>query len=86
MIIKEDNIVDFNIKEKIEELVKKISGDKSLLEKFRKNPLEAVKGLLGGVDLPAEQLQPLVQGVKAKLNLDQAGGILGQLGGLFGKK
>ena len=78
--------MDFNIKEKIEELVQKISGDKGLQEKFTKDPVSAVKGLLGGVDLPTEQLQPLIDGIKAKLNLDDAGGLLGKLGGLFGKK
>ena len=78
--------MDFNIKEKIEELVKQISGDKNLLESFKKDPIGAVKGLLGGVDLPTEQLQPLVEGIKAKLNLDEAGGLLGKIGGLFGKK
>ncbi|MBP5166576.1 MAG: hypothetical protein ILP09_04880 [Oscillospiraceae bacterium] len=78
--------MDFDIKGKIEELVKKISGDKSLLEKFTKDPIGAVKGLLGGVDLPSEQLESLVAGVKAKLNIDQAGDLLGKIGGLFGKK
>ena len=78
--------MDFNIKDKLEELVKQIGGDQNLLENFKKDPLGAVQGLLGNVNLPKEQLEPLVQGIKAKLNLDQAGGILGQLGGLFGGK
>ena len=78
--------MDFDIKAKIEELVKKISGDKTLLEKFTKDPVSAVKSLLGGADLPTEQLEPLISGIKAKLNLDQAGGILGKLGGILGGK
>jgi hypothetical protein len=78
--------MDFDIKGKIEELVKQIGGDQNLLEQFKKDPIGAVKGLLGNVNLPTEQLEPLVAGIKAKLNLDQAGGILGSLGGLFGKK
>ena len=40
--------MDFNIKAAIEDLVKKISGDKGLLEKFTKDPVGAIKGLLGG--------------------------------------
>ena len=83
---KEEHIMDFDVKAKIEELVKKISGDKTLLEKFTKDPVSAVKSLLGGLDLPADKLEPLISGVKAKLNLDQAGGVLGKLGGLFGGK
>ena len=72
----------FNIKEKIEEIVKKIKGDKDLGEKFQKNPTKTVEGLVG-VDLPEDQLNAVVEGVKAKVNLD---GIAGKLGGLFGKK
>jgi hypothetical protein len=78
--------MDFDIKGKIEELVKKIGGDKKLLEKFTKDPVGAVRSLLGSVDLSSEQLESLAAGVKAKLNLDQAGDILGKLGGLLGKK
>ena len=80
----EETNMDFDIKGKIEELVQKISGDGNLLESFKKDPIAAVKGLLGGVDLPTEQLEPLVAGIKTKLGLDQAGGILGAIGGLFG--
>ncbi len=72
----------FNIKEKIEEIVKKIKGDKDLTSKFQKNPTKTVEGLVG-VDLPEDQLNAVVDGVKAKINLD---GITGKLGGLFGKK
>ena len=82
--------MDFDIKGKIEELVKKISGDKSLLEKFTKDPIAAIKSLLGSVglpaDLPTDQLEGLVSGVQSKLKLDEAGGILGKISGLFGGK
>ncbi len=74
-----------DIKAKIDELVKKIKGDKGLTEKFMKEPVKTVEGLLG-VDLPEEQAKPLVDGIKAKLNLDNVGDIAGKLGGLFGKK
>lgn len=71
-----------NIKEKIEELVKKITGDKALMAKFEKNPISVIEQLVG-VDLPDEQLGQLVEGIKAKIKLDKVGGMLG---GLFGKK
>ena len=77
-----------DIKAKIDELVQKIKGDKGLTEKFVKEPVKTVEGLLG-VDLPEEQAKPLVDGIKAKLNLDDVGSKLGglgdMLGGLFGK-
>ncbi len=78
--------MDLDIKGKIEELVKQIGGDQNLLEKFKADPMGAVQSLLGNVNLPKEQLEPLVSGIKAKLNLDQASGILGAIGGILGKK
>ena len=71
-----------NIKEKIDELVKKITGDKALMAKFEKDPISVIEQLVG-VDLPNEQLGQLVEGIKAKIKLDKVGGMLG---GLFGKK
>ena len=72
----------FDIKKIIEDIIAKIKGDKDLGEKFQKNPTKTVEGLVG-VDLPDDQLNAVVDGVKAKINLD---GITGKLGGLFGKK
>lgn len=74
-----------NIKEKIEELVKKITSDKTLRSKFEKNPVSVIEELVG-IDLPNEQIEQLIDGIKAKLTLDKAGDVLGGLGGLFGKK
>ncbi len=77
-----------DIREKIEELVAKIQGDKDLAARFRKDPVAAVEGLLG-VDLPDEQVKKVVEGVKAKIKLDDIGDMLGglgdKLGGLLGK-
>ncbi len=74
-----------DIKKKIEELVDKIKNDKTLLSKFQKDPITTVEGLLG-VDLPNDQVEKIVEGIKAKLSLDKLGDALGSLGGLFGKK
>ena len=71
-----------DIKAKIEELVEKIKGDKDLRTKFQKDPITTVEGLLG-IDLPNDQVQKIVDGIKAKIDLDKIGGMLG---GLFGKK
>ncbi len=81
--------MELDIKAKIEELVKKITGDKKLLANFKKDPIKVVEKLIG-IDLPDEQIKALVEGVKAKINLDdiaeKAGGLKNVLGGLFGKK
>ncbi|MCI8600293.1 MAG: hypothetical protein HFE45_01690 [Oscillospiraceae bacterium] len=75
-----------DIKAKIEELADKIKNDKDLLSKFQKDPISAVEGIIG-IDLPNDQLEKLVEGIKAKIDLDKLGDTLGNaLGGLFGKK
>lgn len=70
-----------DIKKKIEELVGKIKSDKNLMAKFQKDPIATVEGLLG-VDLPNDQIEKLVDGIKAKISLDKLGSGLGKL---FGK-
>lgn len=70
------------LKEKLEELVKKISSDKELLSKFQKDPVSTIESIIG-VDLPNDQIEKLVEGIQAKISLDKIGGVLG---GLFGKK
>lgn len=71
-----------DVKAKIDEIVGKIKNDKTVGEKFQKDPIATVEGLLG-VDLPNDQIQGVVDAVKAKINLDSIGD---KLGGLFGKK
>ena len=71
-----------DIKAKITELVEKIKSDPNLASKFQKEPVATIEGLLG-VDLPDEQVEKIVEGIKAKLSLDKIGGALGNL---LGKK
>ena len=73
-----------DIKAKIEELIEKIKNDGALQEKFKKDPVSTVEEL-AGVDLPKDQIDNVVTGIKAKLKLDESG-IMDKLGGLFGKK
>ena len=70
------------VKDKIEEIVKKVKEDKNFASEFKKEPVKAVEKIIG-VDLPDDQLKAVVEGVKAKVSLD---GITGALGGIFGKK
>ena len=73
------------LKDKIEEIVNKIKSDKEIAAKFQKDPISVVEKLLG-VDLPNEQLEQVVDAIKAKIDLDKIGDLLGGLGSLFGKK
>ena len=74
-----------DIKKKIEELVEKIQSDKELQAKFQKDPVAALETLLD-IDLPEDQINQLVEGIKLKLTADNIGSALGALSGLFGKK
>ncbi len=71
-----------DIKEKIKELVEKISKDPKLQAQFRENPVKAVETLLG-VDLPDDVVNKVVDGVKAKLAADKVSGGLDALKKLF---
>lgn len=73
-----------DIKAKIEEVVKKLMADKNLMERFEKNPASVIEQYVG-IDLPDEQINQLVEGIKAKIKLEQVGDVLGGLGKLFGK-
>lgn len=73
-----------DIKAKIEEIVKKLLSDENLMEKFERNPASVIEELVG-IDLPDDQVNQLVEGIKARIKLDKVGDVLGGLGGLFKK-
>ena len=72
------------LKDKAEEIIDKIKNDKNIAAKFQKDPISTVESLLG-VDLPNDQIEALVDFIKAKIDLDKIGNALGGLKGLFGK-
>ena len=71
-----------DLKEKIEEIINKIKGDENILNNFKENPIKTVEQLLD-VDLPDEQIMNIVEAVKAKINIDEASGLLGKIKDLF---
>lgn len=71
-----------DIKEKIEEIVNKVKSDKDFASKFASDPVKAIESVLG-VDLPNDQIKALIDGVKAKVSIDQAGSLLGSMKKLF---
>lgn len=72
----------FDLKAKAEEVVEKIQADPSLLKRFQSDPIKTIERLLE-IDLPDEQLQPLVTAVKAKLAATDIGDALEGLKKLF---
>lgn len=71
-----------DIKEKINEIVEKITKDKALQEQFQKEPIKAVESILG-VDLPDDMIEKVVEGVKGKITVDKLSEAVGSLKNLF---
>ena len=55
--------MSFDVKAKVEELVGKVQKDPATLKDFQDDPIKTVEKLLG-VDLPVEQLQQMVAGIR----------------------
>jgi len=73
---------EMDIKEKINEIVEKITKDKALQEQFQKEPIKAVESILG-VDLPDDMIEKIVEGVKGKITVDKLSEAVGSLKNLF---
>lgn len=73
-----------DIKEQIEKLVDAITKDGGLKDKFLKDPVATVKEKLGD-KIPADAIDKIVSGVKAKLAGDKIKDAVSGLGKLFGK-
>lgn len=73
-----------DIKELIENAIETLKNNDDLLDSFKKDPIKTVEKLLN-IDLPDEMIEKVVDGIKAKLDLDKIGDVLGKLGDLFGK-
>lgn len=67
-----------DVKAKIEEIVAKVQKDPKLMEQFKKEPVKAVESVIG-VDLPDDVVKNIVDGVKAKMTIDNAAGVLDAL-------
>lgn len=70
-----------DIKAKIEEIVEKIKNDKNFAAEFQADPVKAVEKVTG-VDLPDDQINKLIDGIKAKISVDD---VKDKLGGVLGK-
>lgn len=73
-----------DIQKMISEAVRLLTENEDLLKAFNKNPAKTLESVLG-VNLPDDQVNALVKGVKAKLGLDDVLEMAGKLKGLFGK-
>ena len=71
-----------DIKAKIEEIVNKVKNDKDFAAKFSADPVKAVESVIG-MDLPDDQINAVIESVKAQV---AGGNLMDKIGGLFGKK
>ena len=73
-----------DIKEIITDTAEKILKDKALQKLFMNDPVKALEKILN-VDLPDELLDPVIDGIKAKLTADKLADIADDAAGLFKK-
>ncbi len=73
-----------NIKELIEKVVDAIKDNDNIKEQFEKEPVKVIEKFLG-VDLPDDIVEKVIDGVKAKITLDQVSDVASALKGLFKK-
>ena len=66
------------------QIIRKPAGDTQMMEKCKRNPLEAIAGLLG-VKLEEETLNAIASAVSLEPALQEQGGLNALLGRLFGK-
>ena len=62
--------VNVDIKEIIENIVEEITKNENLKEDFEKEPVKVIERVVG-VDLPDELLEKVIDGVKAKITVEQ---------------
>ena len=74
-----------DIKAQIEEIISKVKNDKDFSKSFKDDPVKTVEKTVG-VDLPDAQINAIIEGVKAKVDLDKLGGLGGIVSKLTGNK
>ena len=73
-----------DIKELIEKVVEAIKDNENIKKQFEKEPVKVIEKFLG-VDLPDEIVEKVIEGVKAKITVNQVIDVANALKGLFKK-
>ena len=66
------------------DIVEKLGKDEKLMDAFKKDPVAVIEKKLG-IDLPDDQIDALIDGIKAKLKADDVLDAAGKLLGMFKK-
>jgi len=81
-----------DIQKIISDVVARLTGNPDLIKSFLSNPVELLEKTFG-IDLPDEQINQVIEGVKGKIDLSKfdlgdiqkATGLLDRIKGIFGK-
>ena len=71
-----------DMKEQISKIVEEISKNPDIKEQFEKEPVKVIEKVIG-VDLPDDIVMKIIDGVKAKLTIDDVSKVADALKGIF---
>ncbi len=71
-----------DIKEKISKIVEEITKNPSLKDEFEAEPVKVIEKLIG-VDLPDDVVEKIIDGVKAKLTVENVSKVADALKNIF---
>lgn len=71
-----------DMKEQINKVVEEISKNPNIKEQFEKEPVKVIEKLIGA-DLPDDIVMKIVDGIKAKLSIDNVSNLADSLKGIF---
>jgi len=71
-----------DIKEQISKIVDEVSKNPNIKEQFEKEPVKVIEKVIG-IDMPDDVVMKIVDGVKAKLTMDNVSKAADTLKGIF---
>ena len=71
-----------DMKEKVEAIIEEIKNNPKIKEEFEKEPVKVIEKFIG-MDLPDDMVEKIIDGVKAKITVDNVSKIAGALKDLF---
>ena len=71
-----------DIKEQISKIMEEISKNPNIKEQFEKEPVKVIEKIIC-VDLPDDMIMKIIDGVKAKLTIDDVSKVADVIKGIF---
>ena len=71
-----------DIKGQIDKIIEEVSKNPNIKEQFEKEPVKVIEKLIGA-DLPDDIVMKIVDGIKAKLSIDNVSNLADSLKGIF---